>query len=34
MNKMVKKGEMGSPATRIVRPTRQETKKTIHTLIR
>ena len=34
MNKMVKKGEMGSPATGVVRPTRQEAEEAVRTLIR
>jgi GTP cyclohydrolase I len=34
MNKMVKKGEMGSPAAGVVRPTRQEAEEAVRTLIR
>jgi len=34
MNKMVKKGEMGSPATGVARPTRQEAEEAVRTLIR
>ena len=34
MNKMLKKGEMGSPATGVARPTRQEAEEAVRTLIR
>ncbi len=34
MNKMLKKGEMDSPATGVARPTRQEAEEAVRTLIR
>ena len=34
MNKMLKKGEIGSPATGVARPTREEAEEAVRTLIR